>query len=40
MGGMVAMETANRAKYNYKGAVLIVPALVSTPIKTLKLGWK
>ena len=40
MGGRVATEVATRKKFPYKGAILVVPALIKSPISLLKLGWK
>lgn len=40
MGGRVILEVANRKKFTYKGAIFVVPALMLSPISTLKLGWK
>ena len=32
MGGRAVIEVANRKKYDYKGAILVVPALIASPI--------
>ena len=40
MGGRVVLEVANRKKFSYRGAIFVVPALIMSPISTLKLGWK